>query len=408
MNISNLQANKDKLFAYLAEHLYSKDYTKKVKSAVNKVIQLGPSVDSYETIFAQLSKGRKTVKTVRECGLILGMIKRFDENGEYPSREVHHPFLTKKDEVVELSEEFSAIISYFERNAATRLGAKKERIVGVRNTAVSFFLHLQSKGLTNLHDATVIDVASFFSDGTKRIRGRSHKNQIRTIMRCTPDSLHEDALSIMDKIPYIPRTYSNYNYLREDEAKKVCKALIDKSNGLSLLNRAIAAVSFFYGMRGTDITSLEMENIDFENDLIKLVQSKTGTPLELPLSSVVGNAIYEYIMNERPKSEYKTIFVHKDYPHHKFGKITYHIKAVCKAAGVRMAENGVGTRLFRHHIATFLLSKNVSQPVISSLLGHLQPQTLNHYVDSDIEHLREFALDISPYPINKNILRLWH
>lgn len=67
----------------------------------------------------------------------------------------------------------------------------------------------------------------------------------------------------------------------------------------------------------------------------------------------------------------------------------------------------MGSRLLRHHIATYLLSQKVSQPVISSILGHLLPESLNHYVDSDIETLREFGLDISPYPLNATLHDLW-
>lgn len=200
---------------------------------------------------------------------------------------------------------------------------------------------------------------------------------------------------------------SNYDYLKKDEADKIAHAIIDEDNDLSLLDKALVAISFIYGMRSTDITALTMDNIDFENDTIHLIQSKTKASLDLPLSPVVGNIIYEYITKERPQSVENTIFVHGKSPQNSFGRIWYHIKCVCNVAGVRTEHGQIGVRLFRHHLATFLLSKNVSQPIISSILGHLMPQSINHYIDCDTEHLREFGLDISQYPVNEKIFDLW-
>jgi integrase len=211
----------------------------------------------------------------------------------------------------------------------------------------------------------------------------------------------------MDKLPYIPRVRNNYNFFDKTEIQQIASALTDNDNELSLLDKAITSLAYSYGLRGSDIRSLTMDNIDFENDTINIVQSKTKVPLTLPLSTLVGNAIFDYITKERPQSQSKAIFVHKAHTHHAFESIWYHIRLVCNEANVRVESGQVGCRIFRHHLATYLLSKDVSQPIISSILGHLLPESINHYIDSDIEHLRELALDISNYPVNPQLLKLW-
>ena len=65
-----------------------------------------------------------------------------------------------------------------------------------------------------------------------------------------------------------------------------------------------------------------------------------------------------------------------------------------------------GVRIFRHHLATALLENQVSPPVISSILGHTSPESINPYVDADLEHLRECSLSIEDYPVAQKVFEL--
>lgn len=410
MNTANLQNTKDALLNYLAEKGYSKRYIQSVKSAIRDVLLYGPQFDTYEQVYCYL-KERKKLKvkqgTLRELGHTIALVQRFDEKGQLPSRAVHHPFITKKPVVPKLSEQFAFLVDNYRTNAPTLLSHNHPRIVSYYNVGVSFFLYLQDKGIYKIQDANVADVTSFFYNGIKPVKGKSHKMAIRAIMRCVKTDLRKDALDFMELLPYIPRKISNYQYMTQEESYSFARAITDDQNELTLFDKALAATSYYYGLRSTDVMSLTMDNVDFNKDTITLRQSKTGNVLELPLSAMVGNAILDYLENERPKSEDKVIFVHAKAPTTQMGNIWYHLKKVFNAAGIRLNGGEVGSRLLRHHVATYLLSKKVSQPVISSILGHLLPQSLNHYVDSDIETLREFALDISSYPINETLRNLW-
>lgn len=410
MDTTNLQNTKDRLIRYLKDNEYSQRYIMTVRYAVRDVLQYGSQFENYEQLFCYLADKKKSkVKpgTIRELGHTIALVQRFDETGELPSRAIHHPFITLKPEILNLSEQFDFLIKNYKSNTSEYLSHQHERVVCNTNTGILFFKHLQARGVQKIQDADVLDVSSFFYDGTTLVRGKTHKMAIRAIMRCVKNDLRGDAIDFMDLLPYIPRKMSNYQYMTKEESRDFAKAITDKDNSLSLLDKALAAISYFYGMRSTDVTSLTMENIDFERDVITLVQSKTGNLQELPLSAVVGNAILDYIENERPKTIDKYIFVHPKSPTTKLNDIWYHLKNVFNAAGVRTEGGQVGSRLLRHHIATYLLSQKVSQPVISSILGHLLPESLNHYVDSDIETLRELGLDISPYPLNATLHDLW-
>lgn len=410
MNTTNLQNTKELLFKYLEDNDYSQRYISTVKYAVRDVLLFGPQFENYEQLYCYLAEQKKSkVKpdTIRELGHTIALVQRFDIYGELPSRSVHHPFITDKHEDHNLSSQFSFLINNYKSNAPQFLSHKRERIVVYTNVGILFFKHLQNRGIHKIQDADVLTVSSFFYDGPKPVRGKSHKMAIRAIMRCVKNELRSDAIDFMDLLPYIPRKMSNFQYMTKTESLNFAKAITDTDNNLSLLDKALAAVSYFYGMRSTDVTSLTFDNIDFERDIITIVQSKTGNVLELPLSAIVGNAILDYIENERPETNDKHIFVHSKVPKTKFDDIGYHLKNVFNAAGVRTEGGQVGSRLLRHHVATYLLSQKVSQPVISSILGHLLPESLNHYIDSDLESLRTFALDVTPYPLNDTLRNLW-
>ncbi|MEG2164625.1 MAG: hypothetical protein RRY55_09160, partial [Bacteroidales bacterium] len=146
----------------------------------------GSRFESYEVLYFFILKQRSLTvkKSVEGIGQILALVQRFDLYREFPSRSVHHPFITKKEEKPCLSEEFDFLISNCKSNAANYLGHTRERIASVVNNGIKFFLHLQAKGVSTLHDTSVADVASFFYDGVKQMRGKQHKMQIRAIMRC--------------------------------------------------------------------------------------------------------------------------------------------------------------------------------------------------------------------------------
>ena len=71
--------------------------------------------------------------------------------------------------------------------------------------------------------------------------------------------------------------------------------------------------------------------------------------------------------------------------------------------GIRTNGKQTGVRLFRHNLATSLLESGVVTKVITEILGHTSPLSLNPYIDADIIHLRECGLDITSFPVRKEV-----
>src|SRR5690606_25851605 len=72
---------------------------------------------------------------------------------------------------------------------------------------------------------------------------------------------------------------------------------------------AIIMLAFDTGLRAIDITRLCLGDIDWLSGEIHIVQSKTKRPLSLPLHASVMNAVADYILEARPKSTSKEVFL---------------------------------------------------------------------------------------------------
>jgi len=409
MNVSNLQENYPLLLEYMRNNGYSSSRIYWIQRCIELVLNEGslPEITSYEQLYWVEIKyhGYKENSSVPETlRSALGNVKRFDLEGIYPQPNLQNGFLTKVKNYDLLNNEYKSIIDHYLHTA--KLGNKtvytinKERISGI-----FFLLHLQKAGAQSISEVTERQVLDFFFDGEKIIR--TYKNRITPILKAAITLYGEPVRKLLSVFPIIPKSYHNYPYLTQSESEKFRIWLEEENSQLSLLDKAIATLAYYTGLRGTDISSLTQENIDWEKETIHLVQSKTGIELTLPMNAIVGNAIWDYLIYERPKSTEKYIFINGfRRPYTKINSVWKYLRNVFREAGVRQNGNRIGVSIFRHHLATTLLGNQVPSPVISSILGHTSPESINPYVDADLEHLRECSISIEDYPVAKEALEL--
>ena len=122
--------------------------------------------------------------------------------------------------------------------------------------------------------------------------------------------------------------------------------------------------------------------------------------------ATIGNSIYDYLVNDRPTSDDNHLFLGALYPHYPFksNAVWYQVAKVYKEAGIRQNKGDRrGTHLFRYHVATSLLGKGISRPIISQALGHADPKSLNPYLHADFVHLKKCTLSIEKFPISGEV-----
>jgi integrase len=220
-------------------------------------------------------------------------------------------------------------------------------------------------------------------------------------------SLFPECKRILAYIPTLKKRRKNVPYLTKSEITAIKTVLTDAASPLTLRDRAIGLIALETGLRCCDIAGLKLSSINWECDKIKVTQQKTNFPHEIPLPAHSGNAIYDYILNERPKSDAPEIFLREILPHVRLESrsLTRTAMLIAQAAGVRQNPGERrGFHLYRYHFATSMLENDIPDVVISKALGHTDPESIEPYFGGDFAHLKEYALSIEDYPVDLGVI----
>ena len=337
-------------------------------------------------------------------------IQGFDEFDHFPNRLKFAPVQYRESSYNYLNPTFKGIIDHYKQVASKE--CKSEKSISVESNGASTFLyHMQRNGAIDLCGITESMILSFFYDGYKQLRGCSYRTKINTVLKATKGTdYYVECARIMDDIPPLRNGRKNFATLKDDEICIIKENLQEGArNNLSLRDKAVVSMVMYTALRGTDIAQMRIDNIDWKRDLIILTQSKTQQPMVLPLRAVVGNPLVDYLSNERPRNLYiKSIFTNAHDPENPMDSSTIGgiVRRFFEKLGIRCDDKENGIRLFRRYLASKVLENGVQPRVISDILGHLSPESLNPYIDTDIKHLRECGLSIEKYPVGKEVFEL--
>ena len=177
---------------------------------------------------------------------------------------------------------------------------------------------------------------------------------------------------------------------------------VDRSSPKGKRDYAILLLACRLGLRAGDIRQLKLDQLHWENSTIEFTQSKTGTPLILPLTTEVGEALIDYLKSGRPQTAHREVFLKVPPPFDPFvaNSNLYHIVTYWRRlAGVKFrTAQKRGMHSLRHTLATRLLEKATPLPTIAEILGHTSLESTRIYAKVDVEALRSVALD--PEEIN--------
>ena len=182
-----------------------------------------------------------------------------------------------------------------------------------------------------------------------------------------------------------------------DELKKLI-TVIDRKNPMGKRDYAIILMACCLGMRCTDIKHLKMENFHWEEKKLVFTQSKTRTPLSLPLTQEVGWAVIDYLKYGRPKIDSPYLFVRHMAPFAPFSEgdhLNQLIKRYMELAHLPTLKKKRGMHSLRHTMASVLLEKETPLSIISDILGHIDTDSTAVYLKVGMEKLKECSLDFN-------------
>lgn len=149
-----------------------------------------------------------------------------------------------------------------------------------------------------------------------------------------------------------------------------------------------------YGLRGCDIAGLKLDDIDWRAGVIHVRQQKTRSPLELPLTRPVAEALLAYLRKGRPHSPQRCVFLTAVAPVIPLTRqmVGYAFRNRIKAGNLKIPFKGV--YCLRHSYALHLLRSGVPLKTIGDMLGHTTIESTGVYLRVHIDDLREIALPL--------------
>lgn len=201
------------------------------------------------------------------------------------------------------------------------------------------------------------------------------------------EKIHMPAISKSAKIPSAWNT---------DELKAMIAA-IDRNNPIGKRDYAMILLACVLGLRIGDIKNLRFNNFNWGEKKVSFIQHKTHKPLTLPIPDAVGWAVINYIKNARPSYyESDRIFLKHMPPFDPIGENNHMeqliIRYMRKAGIDRRSRKHSGFHSLRHSVGSMLLEMETPLPVITSILGHSDPDITAVYLKTDIKKLAECIL----------------
>lgn len=310
---------------------------------------------------------------------------------------------TRKGYKIELSDEFDNLIRFYADNIGDYRCLSASTLSTRCGTIRSFLAQLERQGINKVKDLSypiisdcITQISPNYSRGTK-----CHIDVARHFLWF----LHQSGVTSVDFSLAIPDTLPRKRVIRNgfsDSEISQLLNIIDKNSLNGKRDYAFLLIAARTGLRGSDIINLKFESIDWRLNEMRIVQQKTGNVLNLPLSPEVGNAIANYILNERPKSNSNHIFVKRFNPSQSIScqSISAVAKKYMKLAKID-SENipRRGLHSFRRSFGKSLLESSLPIDIINELLGHADMNSSRSYLAIDENGLRNCALNLVSFEV---------
>ena len=188
----------------------------------------------------------------------------------------------------------------------------------------------------------------------------------------------------------------------EEEIADISSA-IDTSSALGVRDLAIILLAYGTGLRGADIVSLKLEEVDWRHQKIRILQTKTHTPLIAELNGNVMNVLADYVLEFRPPCNVPEVFVTVKAPYRKLSSsFANMIDKYCEKAHVEK----IPLRAFhslRRAFETTLVSRGVPIETASRMLGHKTIHEDKPYITHNQHQISFVSMDFTDVPITAGI-----
>jgi site-specific recombinase XerD len=180
-----------------------------------------------------------------------------------------------------------------------------------------------------------------------------------------------------------------------EEVRRVVDA-IDVTDPSGVRDRAVLLLLATTGMRSRELRLLELQDIRWRAGEVVVRRTKARRDRVVPLLEEVGDALAEYVLHARPKTQTPQVFLCHRPPARPLGSSST-LAALVRRRLERcdLQSPRAGAHLLRHSLATQLVGQKRPIKEVADLLGHRNINTTAIYVKVALPQLAIVPL---PYP----------
>lgn len=285
-------------------------------------------------------------------------------------------------------------VSTFVQRMDSEHGWAKATIEGHRRTIDRFFVWIDKAGIDLVSvEITVVDqfIAHLHAHGLNRSTIQLYAQQLRGFFRFA-EQLHWCQSGLADGIMPPPR-YPNElipKGLNRDEVIRLL-ATTEGDSPFDIRARAILALLITYGLRSSEVSGLQLDDLDWEQEFLRVRCPKPGRTHLYPLARDVGQAILRYLREVRPVHGNRNLFLSMKAPIKPLTRGV--IKCIVSSRIDQLGITGKrrGPHSLRHATAQHLLDQGLSMKTVGDYLGHRSASTTSIYAKVKLDDLREVA-----------------
>ncbi|MFU0506404.1 site-specific integrase [Pseudaminobacter sp. NGMCC 1.201702] len=297
--------------------------------------------------------------------------------------------------------ERAELLGNFETYLIRQRGLSPRTIYHVLRFADRFLNHRFGDHMLDMLALNARDVAAFMEYLVTRKRPFRDKTPA-THLRSFFQYLFAQGLTTTNLSLCVPRAHKPWGarlprYLSPDEVEAVV-ASVRHNPRRGARDYAMLLLMARLGLRAPEIIAIQLDDIDWRAGEL-MVRGKGQQHDRLPIPPDVGEAISEYLREDRSSATTRALFVTHRAPNRPF-KDSQVINAILKeafaATGVKPPTPYVGSHVLRHSLATNMVRAGASLEEIGDLLRHRSRATTMIYAKLDTDGLRSIA---QPWPV---------
>ena len=377
-----------KLFGYSQNVLHGHSYRLNVLYIFLEREGLGYSREIADLWASDLSARLFGSGRVKAFTHTLDLYDAYILNSHVVPKAVHAP---RKSAYAALPDWCKTEIDGFAR-ARLKEGLREVTVRKQIHACAKFCCFIQSEGIGSFRELNPETIKRFnLWDTHHSASGKNNTNQA-VCKFLVHMEMHGNVQSgLHNALPHCTAYVERIIKVMSDEDKERLDSYCSRANTpIELRDAAMLKLGANTAMRGDDIVSLKLSDIDWKSRCIRVVQSKTGAPHMHPVDNGTLNAVFRYIRDGRSKkAESDRVFISVKAPYTPLSG-SESCRQAMRHAGLSVCD----FHRLRRNYATESLKSGATFYEAAELLGHSGTQTIQRYALLDEERMRLCPLSL--------------